>query len=148
MRPIKNYTSGVPIERTIGRIETMLAETGAASIHKDFEHGKLVALCFHVLLKDNRNVTIRLPANAIAVYETLRNEVKRPRKGTLDKLRLQAERTAWKLMEDWIAVQVSLIRLQQSELLEVFLPYVWDGSKTLYHAMKRQNFLALPETTS
>jgi len=145
---LKNYTSSVPVERTISRIEQVLAEAGANGIIKDYEAGKLVALSFKVALTAGREVSIRIPANHEAVYQSLRKEILRPRRGTLEKLREQSLRTSWKLMQDWVEVQISLIKMQQVDFLQVFLPYVWDGRRTFYAALKEQNYLALPESTS
>jgi hypothetical protein len=48
-------------------------------------------------------------------------------------------------VEDWVEVQLSLIRMQQADLLQVFLPYIWDGSRTFYAAIKERNFLAITD---
>ena len=144
---IKNYTSSVPVERTIRRIEQDLAKAGACGILKDYDQGRLTAISFRVNLPTGKMVTVRFPANAEAVYQSLRKQIRRPRQGTLENLRLQSDRTAWKLMQDWIEVQLSLIEMQQVDFLQVFLPYVWDGQRTYYQALKEQNFLALPETS-
>ncbi len=144
---IKNYTSGVPVSRTVARIEEIVSESGAHGIQKDFESGRLTALCFRVRMPENgKEISIRLPANPEAVYESLRKEIKRPRDGTLENLREQSERTAWKLMQDWVEVQLSLIRLNQADLLQVFLPYVWDGKRTFYEALKGNQFKALMDS--
>lgn len=138
---LKNYTSTVPTERTIARIETLLAEAGAIDISKNYNDGRLKAICFSIqAVPEGRLVVIRLPANTEAVFDALKKEVKRPRDGTLEKLRIQAERTAWKLMQDWVEVQLSLIRLRQAELLQVFLPYVWDGERSFYTMLKEKRF--------
>ncbi len=57
--------------------------------------------------------------------------------------REQGERTAWKLMQDWIEVQISMIQLKQADTLQVFLPYVWDGTQTYYDALKTNDFKAM-----
>lgn len=142
---IKNYTSSVPIDRTISHIEQILAQSGASGIIKDYHEGKLTALCFRVALPTGRLVAVRLPVNQEAVYQTLRKEIRRPRPGTLEKLRDQAARTSWKLMQDWVEVQISLIKMQQVDFMQVFLPYVWDGRRTFYAALKEKEYLALPE---
>lgn len=61
-------------------------------------------------------------------------EVKRPRPETEKRYREQANRTAWKILYDWVEVQVTMVRLQQAQALEVFLPYAFDPTKgkTLY----------------
>jgi hypothetical protein len=143
---IKNYTSGVPVDRTISKIEAVLVRGGATNIRKDYADGILVAICFSTVNPVNGQlISVRLPANALGVYDVLRHSIKRPRRGTLEKLREQANRTAWKLMQDWIEVQMSLIAMQQAEFLQVFLPYIWDGNKTFYTALKDSGFKMLTD---
>lgn len=141
---LKNYTSGVPVDRTISRIESLLVTAGASNIVKDYKEGKLDAICFMVVMPDSGDkVSVRLPAKVEAVYATMKDAVKRPRRGTLEKLQDQASRTAWKLMQDWVEVQLSLIQMHQVEFLQVFLPYVWTGKSTFYDMLKGQNFKML-----
>jgi hypothetical protein len=142
---LKNYTSSVPVDRTLARIETLLAEAGASHVMKDYLEGRCVALSFRVATPATKPLTIRLPANAEAVFEALRKQVKRPREHTIDRLHQQAGKVAWKLMQDWVEVQLTLIQLQQAEFLQVFLPYVWDGEQTFYERLRDGNFKALPE---
>jgi hypothetical protein len=143
---MKNYTSTVPVERTVSRIEQILANAGAGNIIKDYKNGELQALSFTLYHGNTgKMVPIRLPANAEAVEKVLLGEVKRPHKETLLRIKQQASRTAWKLMQDWIEVQVSLIELHQVEALQVFLPYIWDGRRTYYTALKEGGFKMLPQ---
>lgn len=55
----------------------------------------------------------------------------------------QAERTAWKIVQDWVEVQMSMIQMQQAEILQVFLPYLFDGRRTYYQALKDSNYAGL-----
>jgi hypothetical protein len=142
---LKNYTSSVPVAKTVSRIEEVIAKSGASGITKDYEAGHLTALCFHISLPNGKLVTIRLPANTEAVQQAMLKNVKRQRAGTRAKIMEQAERTAWKLMQDWVEIQLSLIEMQQAEWLQVFLPYIWDGKQTLYTMLKEGQFKALPE---
>jgi len=142
---IKNYTSGVPVERTVMRIEVALIAAGAIGIYKDYKDGVLGAICFSIQDPENRLLSVRLPADAKAVYEVLRARMKRPRGETLKKLMDQSARTSWRLIEDWIKIQVSLIEMRQAEFLQVFLPYIWNGKQTYYESLKEGGFKALPE---
>ena len=111
---------------------------------KDYKDNALEAICFMVVMPDTgKRIAVRLPANVDTVYETMRSRVKRPRSGTAGKLREQAARTAWKLMQDWVEIQLSLIQMRQAEFLQVFLPYVWDGRETFYSQLKGQGFKLL-----
>ena len=148
MTTIKNYTSGVPVDRTVAKIEAALVRGGATNIMKNYDGATLSAVCFVVTYPDTgKRMSIRLPANVDAVYQTLRGNIKRPRAGTLDKLREQAAKTAWKLMQDWVEIQLSLIAMSQAEFLQVFLPYVWDGKQTFYESLKGNGFKMLTEGT-
>lgn len=143
---LTNYTSGVPVSKTISRVEEMLAQAGACNIIKEYKAGMIDAFCFGIKLPpENRQILIRLPANVDAVYECLKESIKKPRKGTLDKLREQAERTAWKIVQDWVEVQISLIQMQKIDFLQVFLSFVWNGETTFYHALQKQDFKLLTE---
>lgn len=146
MKNIKNYTSTVPVWRTIARIEETLAEAGVQGIQKEYEECRLVALSFSIVLPNGKPVRIRLPADVKAVYQTMASAVRKPHRGTLERIKDQAERTAWKIQQDWIEVQLTLISLQKADFLQVFLSYVWDGKRTFYTALKDSGYKnLLPE---
>ena len=150
---LKNYTSDVPVAVTISRIEAVLIRVGVSGITKEYgPQGETCALTFHISLGETR-VAIRLPANKEqalnALWDDYRQKHPRGRMSRKD-FAQQAERTAWKLMQDWCEVQLSLIQVKQAEFLEVFLPFVWDGGKrqTFYDQIKGGGYKALlPERT-
>ena len=139
---LKNYTSNVPVDRTVARIEALLAEFGAKAIGKNYEAGQLLSLTFQLEV-NGRDVLIRLPANLQAVFETMKNECKRPRKGTLEKLKAQSDRTAWKIQQEWLEIELTKIGLNQTEPLQAFLAYIWDGKQTYFTALKERSFKGL-----
>jgi len=142
---MKNYTSQVSVEKTISLIERFLAKAGASNILKNYDGGEISSISFTLFDPVSRKtVFIKLPARVGAVEKILYRKIKRPRNETIKRIREQAARTAWKLMLDWIEVQLSLIEMEQVEALQVFLPYIWDGQKTFYQALKENNFKALP----
>ena len=149
---LKNYTSGVPAGTTISYIEAYLMDAGATGIMKDIKNGQVIALMFEMDMgpKTGRHV-VKLPANVEEVHKYLWKDYvtssRRPRKSEVDFLD-QAGRTAWKIVQDWVQVQVSMIKLKQMEPMQVFLPYIWDGQRTFYEFLKDKNFKALPESTA
>lgn len=141
---LKNYTSGVPVTKTIARIEEIIARFGASHIAKEYDSsGQVKSLQFMIEDNGKRHV-IKLPANVQQVNEALMSEITKPQRGTAERIREQASRTAWKLMQDWTEVQLSLVSLRQAEVLEVFLPYIFDGQTTYYQHLKGGNFKQLP----
>jgi hypothetical protein len=141
---MKNYTSTVPASRTISRIEEKLVQGGADNITKDYRDGEPVALCFSFTFEEGKKVAIRLPVNVDAVEAVLREKSRKSTYGWEERVSAQAKRTAWKLMQDWIEIQLSLIEMNQAEFLEIFMPYIYNGKTTLYLAYKSQGFM-LPE---
>ncbi|MDE2096142.1 MAG: hypothetical protein KGL39_02780 [Patescibacteria group bacterium] len=147
MMNLKNYTSGIPANTTIGYVEAYLMQVGATGISKKIEAGQVVAIVFEIPDEDGELRLIKLPANVAGVQEYLWQDyisgARRPRK-TKEDFADQAARTAWKIMQDWVQVQMSMIKLKQMKVLQVFLPYVWDGQRTYYEFLKGQNFKSLP----
>ena len=145
---LKNYTSGVPVDKTIVRIEQAIARFGASHIAKEYNgNGSVVALQF-MLTYEGRQHIVKLPAKPSQVFEAMMADIAKPQRGTKDRIKQQSERTAWKLMQDWIEVQLSLIAMRQADVLQVFLPYVWDGERTFYDAIKDKGFKQLTEKSS
>lgn len=160
---LKNYTSNVPVSDTIHRIEQVLLRCGVTSISKEYSpavSGKITALVFTVDFGDGLGrVNVRIPANEKAAVDALfkdyagNDSISRDgqsvnssykRKVRNDFIQ-QGERTAWKIMQDWIEVQMSMIQLNQAELREVFLAYVWDGRRTYFQTLKEYGFKGLLE---
>jgi hypothetical protein len=147
---LKNYTSEIPVERTISYIEAYLASCGVSGISKQFENKIPVAIFFHINL-GAKNFTIRLPARVAEVQDWLWRQycsgVSKPRKVKED-FAEQAGRTAWRIQHDWVQVQMSLIRLKQADFVEVFMGFIWDGEQSYYERLQASGLKALPETAS
>lgn len=161
---LKNYTSAVPVSVTIQRIEKVLIRCGVRGIMKEYlgVSGEIAALTFQIEAPSG-SVTIRLPVDKSRALDALWKDYagdgdlnskgdaliygSRKRRKR-DDFAEQAERTAWKIMQDWVEVQMSMIHMQQAEVLQVFLPYVYDGKRTYYQALRESSFRGLlPEKT-
>lgn len=145
--PLKNYTSSIAASRSIMHITQQLVKHGATQILTEYDPEGRVASLAWMLTINGRILPFRLPSNIAACEKVLRGEVtRRTRPETLKKLTEQAERTAWKILADWVDAQMAMVTLAQVDFLEVFLPYVYDPSKqqTYYGAIKASGFKALP----
>lgn len=156
---LKNYTSDVPVSETIHKIEKVLIKCGVSGIMKEYGMGaKVIAVTFQIKLEHANPWTIRLPANVQKAWDALWLNYADGDKLSADGMRLQyssrkskvkmdfreqAERTAWKIIQDWVEVQMSMIQMQQADFREVFLPYVWDGKQTLYQRLQDSEFKGL-----
>lgn len=142
---LKNYTSSVPVVNSINKIEHRLVSAGATHIVKMYDYNERpTGISFQINVNDLPHV-FKLPAKVEKVFEVLWKEVRRPRPGTKKNVEMQAQRTAWKLLSDWVEVQVSLLKIEQIELFEAFLPYHYDiqHDQTLYQKIKAGGFKQL-----
>ncbi|MBF0554298.1 MAG: hypothetical protein HQK96_07005 [Nitrospirae bacterium] len=139
---IKNYTSEVPAAKSIAHIEHRLVEHGANNILKIYEEKRLAGISFTVTVSGS-DIPFRLPARIDRVGKRLLSTVKKMHKGTEQRILEQAERTGWKLLSDWVDIQMSLIELDQVELMEVFMPYIYNHKKeqSLFEQMKSIGFM-------
>lgn len=164
---LKNYTSDVPVSQTLYRIEQVLVRCGVSGFMKMYGNsGEVTAVLFQVKIKDGDREavqTIRLPADKERAWQALWLDYADGEKLSADGMKLQwctrkkkvkldfkeqAERTAWKLVQDWIEVQMSLVQMKQADMMQVFLPYAWDGERTFYDRVREAHYAGLlPEST-
>ena len=155
---LKNYTSNVPVSETIHRIEQVLIRCGVSGITKEYgPTGIVSAIRFEIKTSNGcPQVVVRLPADVTKAWEALWKDYagaeisedgqscwSRYKKKKKAEFYEQACRTAWKIIQDWIEVQMSMIQMQQADTVEVFMPYIWDGRQTLYHRVKDGGYAAL-----
>lgn len=141
---LKNYTSTVPATTSMGKIEQNLVAAGATDISKKYEDGICVAITFRMMV-NNQPLFFKLPARVEHCFQVFWKQVKRPQPDTKKRIREQASRTAWKIIADWVEIQLSMILLEQALPLQVFLPYVYDptSEQTFFEKLEQTNFKLL-----
>lgn len=146
---IKNYTSTVPASLSVTRIEAALVELGAERIHKGYKGKVLDSISFSIKVGENV-VPFMLPAQVDEIEKKFNAKRNLPSWRKMSETqkqadREQAERTAWKLIYEWVLIQATMINLKQAEFMEVFLPYVYrvDKQQTFFKSLKESNYKAL-----
>ncbi len=135
---IKNYTSQISAKRSIDYIETQLVKHGARSIMKIYDNKRVTGICFAISV-DGVDLPFKLPARIKEAEKVLYSQLgPRTRKETKDKIPAQAERTAWKIISDWVEAQMAMIELSQIDITEMMLSYLYDSKRdqTLYQKVK------------
>lgn len=136
----------MPAARSISYIEAKLIQHGAKQIMKTYdENQRLKAIFFSINIAGN-DMSFKLPANVQQCEKVLLSNLSsRARPDTRKKVPQQAERTAWKILQDWVEAQMAMIELAQIEVMEVFLPYLYDGQKdqTFFEQIKSKGFQKL-----
>lgn len=143
---LKNYTSGTPAERSIIFIENKLVCHGARQILKLYDDKNQVTGLQFSIPVNGIDLPFKLPARLEQCERILMGNLSsRARPETKKQIPAQAARTAWKILADWVEAQMAMIELAQIEVIEVFMPYLYDTQKqrTLFEIMKERGFKAM-----
>lgn len=137
---ILNYTTKLPVEKTVTQIHELLAKHGAKSVRTDYEDGRPAALLF-LIGTEFGDQSFRLPANVKGVYGVLVRQWESGKLRTLSRRQLtvqHAERVAWRITKDWLEAQMAIVEASIATIDQVMLPYLQldGGQRTLYEAVK------------
>lgn len=135
---IKNYSTDIPVERTIAEIEKMLAKYGANKILKEYDERGLPAGLSFTITTNHGEMPVKMPVRIAKVSEVFKLQVS---KGKLERrywdgdwAKAQASRVGWRILRDWLDAQLALINVEMTSVSEIFLPYVYSAQmgKTIY----------------
>lgn len=138
--PLLNYTTAVPVARTIGAIQGLLVEAGARAIQTEYDDvGRPTSIAFAIETAYGKRF-FALPVQASRVETVLKRDKVQPRYSTPE----HAERVAWRIVKDWLEAQLAIIRTEMVTLDQVMLSYMRsDNGLTVYEVYRDQQ-LALP----
>lgn len=141
---LRNYTSTMPVEKSTAAIERLLVDAGATHISRAYENKILTGFVF-VIEVAGKPISFKLPANPAVIKDMMMKGIKKEHSGTRQRIQEQSERTAWKLLHDWVHCQISLIQMGQADPAQVFLSYAYNPAikKTFYELLKENGFKAL-----
>ena len=145
---LKNYTSTISASKSISFIENKLVANKARDILKRYDDkGRVESIMFIIPVNGN-DYPFKLPARLSECEKILQASLsQRARPETRRKVKDQAEKTAWKIIADWVDAQMALIELQQAEMMEIFMPYLYNHQKekTYFEIVKEKGFKAMIE---
>lgn len=142
--PIKNYTTSISVDKTIGEIQQALRKAGASAVLVEYDERGNVSTVNFKLKMPHGEVAFRLPGRVDGVLTSLQRQRVEKRFQT----REQAERVAWRIVKDWTTSQLAIVEAEIAGMAEVFLPYADAGNgQTLYERMLEspQNLLGYHE---
>jgi hypothetical protein len=145
-----NYTTSVPVDKTVGEITSILVRAGARSIQTDFnDHGRISGMNF-VVRTGFGNRAFHVPVQSERVHKVLQQELAHTRthqsKAMLSSPE-QAERVAWRILKDWLEAQMTLITLELITLDQAMLGFmqVRAGDNRTAYELYADEQLALPQ---
>lgn len=136
-----NYTTSVPVARTIGQVQALLVEAGARQIMTEYDDvGRAVGIAFAVHTAHGMRNFV-LPVNSQRVEAVLKRDRKiQPRFQTPE----HAERVGWRIVKDWLEAQLAIIQTEMVTLDQVMLPYMTGSDGRSMYALYLDQQLALP----
>lgn len=141
--PLLNYTTTVPVARTVAQVHGLLVEAGARSISTNYDAAAHpIGLGFLVeTLHGERSFS--MPVVADRVQRVLVREGVPGRYSTPE----HAERVAWRIVKDWLEAQLAIIRTEMVTLDQVMLPYMQDDAGRTVYELYRDQQLSLTAGT-
>lgn len=121
-----NYTSTVPAARTIAQIQAILANHGADAIMVQYADRKPSSIAFTIVGPFGPRA-FTLPADVVAVQKILDQQWNAKKISRNNATPEQAERTAWRIVKDWLEAQLALVEAGMVSLEKVMLPYMHTG---------------------
>ncbi len=131
-----NYTTKIDPDKTASEIAKCLSLHGASAILTEYDSENIVNSLSFKIRVGQAEMSFKLPVDWKPVYEIMAKGKKFQwgDKGEKQKsdLRIQAVRTAWRIVKDWVEAQMALVETQMVNTGEVFLPYaVMRDGRTL-----------------
>lgn len=133
---ILNYSSTVQSVKTAGEVVAILAKHGASSVITTYADGVPTGVGFQIAT-DHGPRDYQLPVNVDGVEAAIKTQIRKRQIPPRYAGRAQAERTAWRIVKDWIEAQLAVIEAGQAKLDEVMLPYMLMGGSSVIAAYRR-----------
>jgi hypothetical protein len=133
-KAIKNYTTEIPLSKTLAEIQEILSAIGLEQIALQYEKqgsGREPSCIVFTYLFNDTLLAFKLTANVDGVHKAL------ARKNVENKYRTRdhARRVAWRIVKDWVEVEVARFEAGIAEIPEIFFPYLIDQQgETFYRA--------------
>lgn len=139
MSPLLNYTTSVPVARSVTEVTQRLVSAGAGQITTDYNRaGQAVGITFRTETPHGPR-TFSIPVNADRVRAVLELEGVEGRYRTPE----HSARVAWRIVKDWIEAQLAIIRSEMVTLDQVMLPYMQSTDGRTVYELYRENLPAL-----
>lgn len=134
-----NYTTSVPVSRSMGQVQGLLVQAGARAIASQYdESGSVTGVSFAVETPFGPQ-TFDMPVHVDKVQAVLKRQKVQPRFATPE----HAERVAWRILKDWLEAQLAIISTEMVTLDQVMLPYMRARDGQTVYEMVRDQQLAL-----
>jgi hypothetical protein len=141
MVAIKNQSTTIAVDKTVGEIVALLSRRGTTSVVTRYRDGAISGLSFE--MKTDYGIRgYDLPVNADGVLAVL----KRNGVPTSFQKPEQAARIAWRIAKEWLEIQIALVDAGLAQLDEVLMPFMVAADDRTMYQVYRAN--AMKELTT
>jgi len=152
MKPPLNYSTEIPVARTVGECSALLANAGADTVATAYTDKRPTGISFRLFTAGGHRDFV-MPINIDGVHKLLKDAtfpasaVGRASKEGTYRTRAHAEKVAWRIAKDWLEAQLALIDASMATLDQVMLPYLQVESGSLYELVQERGRLAALEAS-
>lgn len=119
--PLLNYTTTVPVSRSLSQVTDLLARSGARQIMTEYaEDGTPIGVTFSIATPEGARA-FTLPVQVHRVVAVVKADRSVPPRFRTPE---QGTRVAWRIMKDWLEVQLAIVATDMVTLSQVMLPYM------------------------
>ena len=141
----KNYTTKIPASTSSAEVRAILVAHGATAYLEEYDGDGHVTALFFKIRQDDKVLAFQMPLRPEGVLARLKEDVARRRIKSYYATEAQAERIAWRIVRDWVDVQMAIVEAGIVRMTEVFTGYLLvDGNHTLHEIMEAKQFLLPP----
>ena len=138
---ILNYTTTIATEKTATEVQKKLAKAKAQAVLCEYDDDAVMCAMSFRIMTPYGLIFFRMPTKTQGVLKALKADDRVPRRL---KTKEQAAKVAWRIMKDWIEVQLALVDADMADMTEVFLPYAQNADgKTMYESLEQNGFKQL-----
>lgn len=138
---ILNYTTTIATEKTATEVQKKLAKAKAQAVLCEYDDDAVMCAMSFRIMTPYGLIFFRMPTKTQGVLKALKADDRVPRRL---KTKEQAAKVAWRIMKDWIEVQLALVDADMADMTEVFLPYAQNtDGKTMYESLEKNGFKQL-----
>lgn len=140
--PLLNYTTTVPVSRTMAQVTEILAKAGARQVLTEYSPSGVPTGIAFAVDTPNGLQNYHLPVDVAAISAVMKADRNiSPRYRTPE----QAERVGWRITKDWLEAQLAIIATRMVTFDQVMLPYMSaGGGRTVYDLYLSQQLALSP----
>lgn len=136
-KALKNYTTKVPVSRTVSEIQKILLQFGASGIGYEYGADSRISSIFFKIEDDSGIRGIKVPS----LWEKCKEVLIQQKQYRDDD---HAYRVAMRNVKDWLDAQLALLATDMVEFRQIFLPYMTNiKGETLYEHLEKTNYKLL-----